>query len=139
MPGYQFLKDEELNDIIEYLSQWKIKKVEAANVVAPVATNGGQVVVNNAPTPFYIYILLIICLIIVTVAMYAFYIGLKAISDITAKTQSTNTYLMKKLHMDQDKVDDEINTLINNKVEKKVDKKLKQFKKDLSKRLKDLK
>ena len=139
MPGYQFLKDEELNDIIEYLSQWKIKKIEAANVVAPVAAPGGQVVVNNAPTPIYIYILLIVCLIIVTVAIYAFYVGLKAISDITAKTQSTNLYLMKKLHMDQDNVDGEINTLIDNKVKKKVDKKLKEFKKDLNKRLKDLK
>ena len=139
MPGYQFLKDEELNDIIEYLSQWKIKKIEAANVVAPVAAPGGQVVVNNAPTPIYIYILLIVCLVIVTVAIYAFYVGLKAISDITAKTQSTNLYLMKKLHMDQDNVDGEINTLIDNKVKKKVDKKLKEFKKDLNKRLKDLK
>lgn len=139
MPGYQFLKDEELNDIIEYLSQWKIKKAEAAAVPPPVATNGGQVVVNNTPTPFYIYILLVICFIIVSVAMYAFYVGLKAISDITAKTQSTNLYLMKKLHMDQDKVDNEMSTLIDNKVQKKVDKKLKQFKKDLSKRLKDLK
>jgi len=46
---------------------------------------------------------------------------------------------MKKLHMDQDRVDGEMNTLIDNKVKKKVDKKLKEFKKDLNKRLKDLK
>lgn len=139
MPGYQFLKDEELNDIIEYLSQWKIKKIEAANTAAPPAVTQGQVVVNNTPTPTYIYLLLIICLVIVTVAIYAFYVGLKAISDITAKTQSTNLYLMKKLHMDQERVDGEINTLINNKVKKKVDIKLKEFKKDLNKRLKELK
>ena len=69
MPGYQFLKDEELDDIVEYLAQWQTKKDEAAaTVIAPVASDGGQVVVNNAPTPFYIYILLIICLIIVLAA-----------------------------------------------------------------------
>ena len=96
MPAYNFLPDEELEDIVEYLAQYKTKKAEAAAVIAPVATDGGQVIVNNTPTPIYIYVLLIICLIIVTVAIYAFYVGLKAISDITAKTQSTNLYLMKK-------------------------------------------
>ncbi len=139
MPAYNFLPDEELEDIVEYLAQYKTKKAEAAAVIAPVATDGGQVIVNNTPTPIYIYVLLIICLIIVTVAIYAFYVGLKAISDITAKTQSTNLYLMKKLHMDQEKVDGELQTLVENKVKKKVDKKLKQFKKDLNKRLRDLK
>ena len=140
MPGYQFLKDEELNDIVEYLAQWQTKKDEAAaTVIAPVASDGGQVVVNNAPTPFYIYILLIVCLIIVCLAVYAFYVGLKAIGDITDKTQTTNLYLMKKLHMDQNKVDGELQSLVESKVKKKVDKKLKQFKKDLNKRLKDLK
>ena len=129
MPAYNFLPDEELEDIVEYLAQYKTKKAEAAAVIAPVATDGGQVIVNNTPTPIYIYVLLIICLIIVTVAIYAFYVGLKAISDITAKTQSTNLYLMKKLHMDQEKVDGELQTLVENKVKKKVDKKLKQFKK----------
>ena len=139
MPSYQFLKDEELNDIVEYLAQWKTKKAEAATVVAPVVSDNGQVVVNTAPTPFYIYILLIVCLIIVCVAVYAFYVGLKAIGDITDKTQTTNLYLMKKLHMDQNKVDGELQSLVESKVKEKVDKKLKAFKKDLNKRLRDLK
>ena len=43
------------------------------------------------------------------------------------------------LHMDEEKVDGELQTLVENKVKKKVDKKLKQFKKDLNKRLRDLK
>jgi len=137
MPSYQFLKDEELNDIIEYLGQWKKKKAEATTTVAAPTTN--QVVVNNTPTPISLYILLGICMFIATIAIYAFYVGLKAISDVTAKTQSTNLYLMKKLHLDQDKVDGEINNLIDTKVKKKVDKKLKEFKKDLNKRLKGLK
>ena len=139
MPAYNFLPDEELEDIVEYLAQYKTKKAEAAAVIAPVAADGGQVIVNNTPTPIYIYILLIICLIIVTVAIYAFYVGMKAITNVIGKTQSTNLYLMKKLHMDQEKVDGELQTLVENKVKKKVDKKLKQFKKDLNKRLRDLK
>ena len=138
MPGYQFLKDEELDDIVEYLAQWQTKKDEAAaTVIAPVASDGGQVVVNNAPTPFYIYILLIICLIIVLAALYAFYVGLKAISDITSKTQTTNLYLMKKLHMDQDRVDGEIDSIIKKEVNKNINKKVKILKKEINDKLKD--
>ena len=138
MPGYQFLKDEELDDIVEYLAQWQTKKDEAAaTVIAPVASDGGQVVVNNAPTPFYIYILLIVCLIIVLAALYAFYVGLKAISDITSKTQTTNLYLMKKLHMDQDRVDGEIDSIIKKEVNKNINKKVKILKKEINDKLKD--
>ena len=138
MPCYQFLKDEELDDIVEYLAQWQTKKDEAAaTVIAPVASEGGQVVVNNAPTPFYIYILLIVCLIIVLAALYAFYVGLKAISDITSKTQTTNLYLMKKLHMDQDRVDGEIDSIIKKEVNKNINKKVKILKKEINDKLKD--
>ena len=139
MPGYQFLKDEELDDIVEYLAQWQTKKDEAAATVieTPVASDGGQVVVNNAPTPFYIYILLIVCLIIVLAALYAFYVGLKAIGDITSKTQTTNLYLMKKLHMDQDRVDGEIDNIIKKEVSKKINKKVKILKKEINDKLKD--
>ena len=45
--------------------------------------------------------MLAICLIIVLAALYAFYVGLRAIGDITEKTQTTNLYLMKKMNMDQ--------------------------------------
>ena len=140
MPGYQFLKDEELDDIVEYLAQWQTKKDEAAaTIVAPVVSDNGQVVVNNAPTPFYMYILIIVCLIIVSIAVYAFYVGLKAISNITEKTQTTNLYLMKKLNMDQNRVDGEIETLIKKEVKEKVSKKIKDFKKDINKQLKNFK
>ena len=41
--------------------------------------------------------------------------------------------------MDQNKVDGELQSLVESKVKEKVDKKLKAFKKDLNKRLRDLK
>ena len=139
MPGYQFLKDEELDDIVEYLAQWQTKKDEAAaTVIAPVVSDGGQVVVNNAPTPFYIYILLAICLIIVLAALYAFYVGLRAIGDITEKTQTTNLYLMKKMNMDQNRVDGEIENIIKKEVKEKISKKIKILKKEINSKLKDL-
>ena len=139
MLGYQFLKDEELDDIVEYLAQWQTKKDEAAaTVIAPVASDGGQVVVNNAPTPFYMYIIIIICLIILLIALYAFYVGLKAITNITEKTQTTNLYLMKKMNMDQNRVDGEIENLIKKEVKEKLSKKIKVLKKEINSKLKDL-
>ena len=139
MPGYQFLKDEELNNIVEYLALYQTKKDEAAAKAAapPAAVTGGQVVVNTEPTPIYVYFLLGACLIIVIVALYAFYVGLRHIGDITSKTQSTNLYLMRKLHMDQNKVDNEIDTLITKKVNEKVTKKVKKIKKEINNKLKN--
>jgi glycine cleavage system pyridoxal-binding protein P len=81
--------------------------------------------------------LLIVCLIIVLAALYAFYVGLKAISDITSKTQTTNLYLMKKLHMDQDRVDGEIDNIIKKEVNKNINKKVKILKKEINDKLKD--
>ena len=93
--------------------------------------------VNTEPTPIYVYFLLGACLIIVIVALYAFYVGLRHIGDITSKTQSTNLYLMRKLHMDQNKVDNEIDTLITKKVNEKVTKKVKKIKKEINNKLKN--
>ena len=71
-------------------------------------------------------------------ALYAFYVGLKAIGDITEKTQTTNLYLMKKLNMDQNRVDGEIENIIKKEVKDKLSKKIKVLKKEINSKLKDL-
>ena len=69
--------------------------------------------------------------------MYAFYVGLRAIGDVTEKTQTTNLYLMKKLNMDQNRVDGEIEALIKKEVKEKLGKKIKLLKKDINDKLKN--
>ena len=69
MPAYNFLQDKELDDIVEYLASYKAKKAEAATVIAPVAAEGGLVVVNNTPTPTYVYVLFVICLVVLLIAV----------------------------------------------------------------------
>ena len=137
MPAYNFLQDKELDDIVEYLASYKVKKAEAATVIAPVAAEGGQVVVNSTPTPTYVYALFVICLIVLLIAVYAFYVGLKTIISLTEKTQTTNLYLMKRLNMDQNRVDGEISTLIKKEVKNKLSKKIKDLKKELNDQLKN--
>ena len=137
MPAYNFLQDKELDDIVEYLASYKAKKAEAATVIAPVAAEGGQVVVNNTPTPTYVYVLFVICLVVLLIAVYVFYVGLKTIINLTEKTQTTNLYLMKRLNMDQNRVDGEISTLIKKEVKNKLNKKIKDLKKEVNDQLKN--
>ena len=141
MPGYQFLKDEELNDIVEYLAQWQTKKDEALAAqaeqqAAPAA--GGTVVVAQSEPSTWLYLLLAVALIMSLVGLYALHKGLQAIVKITTRGQSTNLYLMKKLNMDQENVEQEFDEMIEGEVQKRTDRKIKDFKKSVNKKLKGL-
>ena len=141
MPGYQFLKDEELNDIVEYLAQWQTKKDEALaaqNAPADPVVGGGTVVVAQSEPSTWLYLLLAVALIMSLVGLYALHKGLQAIVKITTRGQSTNLYLMKKLNMDQDSVEQEFDDMIEGEVQKRTDRKIKHFKKSVNKRLKGL-
>ena len=141
MPGYQFLKDEELNDIVEYLAQWQTKKDEAlaaANAPADPVPGSGTVVVAQSEPSTWIYLLLAVALIMSLVGLYALHKGLQAIVKITTRGQSTNLYLMKKLNMDQDNVEQEFDDMIEGEVQKRTDAKIKVFKKSVKNRLKGL-
>lgn len=141
MPGYQFLKDDELNDIVEYLAQWQTKKDEtlaAQNVPAAPAAGGGAVVVAQSEPSTWIYLILIVALIMSLVGLYALHKGLQAIVKITTRGQSTNLYLMKKLNMDQQNVEQEFDEMIEGEVQKRTDSKIKEFKKSVNKKLKGL-
>ena len=141
MPGYQFLKDEELNDIVEYLAQWQDKKDEAAaaaSVPAAPAATGGTVVVAQSQPSSWLYLLLAVAIIISIIGLYALHKGLQAIVKITNRGQSTTLYLMKKLNMDRQNVDQEFDEMIEGEVQKRTDSKIKEFKKTINKKLKGL-
>ena len=141
MPGYQFLKDEELNDIVEYLAQWQTKKDESLAAqkepAAPVAGGGAVVVAQSQPSS-WLYLLLAVAIIISIIGLYALHKGLQAIVKITNRGQSTTLYLMKKLNMDKHNVDQEFDEMIEGEVQKRTDSKIKEFKKTVNKRLKGL-
>ena len=139
MPAYNFLPDTELDDIVEYLASYKTKKAEAVQATQTTTTQGVQTtVVAQQDLPWYIILLIILSLAIFSVALYALNLALKAIVKIVTTGQSTNLYLMKKLDMNKDEVNDEFDDFIKGEVTKRVDKKIKTFKKDLNKKLKDL-
>jgi len=139
MPGYQFLKDEELNDIVEYLAQWQTKKDEALAAqntpAAPAAGGGAVVVTQSQPIPTYLWIVLIIAGVITFAGIYAFYVGMNAIVHIVTKTVSTNRVLMKKLNTDEEELEKEFNTLVEKKASKEMKDKVKKLKKELNDKL----
>ena len=70
-------------------------------------------------------------------ALVALAKGLNLIVELTTKTSTTNSFLMKKLNMTSKETDDELDTIIQTKVSEQVDKKVKTLKKDLNAKLKN--
>ena len=70
-------------------------------------------------------------------ALVALAKGLNLIVELTTKTSTTNSFLMKKLNMTSEETDDELDTIIQTKVSEQVDKKVKTLKKDLNAKLKN--
>ena len=139
MPSYSYLPDEDLDSLVTYLADYNKEKEErqaAAKVVAPTDT-AATTVVQSQPTPIYIWILLIVCGIVAMAALVALAKGLNLIVELTTKTSTTNSFLMKKLNMTSKETDDELDTIIQSKVSEQVDKKVKTLKKDLNAKLKN--
>ena len=139
MPSYSYLPDEDLESLVTYLADYTKEKEErqaAAKVVAPTDT-AATTVVQSQPTPIYIWILLIVCAIVAMAALVALAKGLNLIVELTTKTSTTNSFLMKKLNMTSKETDDELDTIIQTKVSEQVDKKVKTLKKDLNAKLKN--
>ena len=139
MPAYNFLKDEELDDIVTYLAQYQTKKDEAAAAVqsAPTTTAGPTTVVQSEPST-WIYLLLVVTIIFVALGLFALHKGLQTIVSVTAKTQKTNLWLMKQQGTDPESVEKDFEETIETEVKKRVDGKIKEFKKSVNKRLKDI-
>ena len=98
MPSYSYLPDEDLESLVTYLADYNKEKEErqaAAKVVAPTDT-AATTVVQSQPTPIYIWILLIVCGIVAMAALVALAKGLNLIVELTTKTSTTNSFLMKR-------------------------------------------
>lgn len=135
MPAYEWLGDESLNDVVQYLADWK--GVQEAK--APVAVPAGPTMVQQ--TPYEMPLTLKIFVGIVTLAVFAtMFAGVKT-TKIVAEAYSSNqvmtTYLMKKADMTADQATEEFDEFIEGEVSKRVDKKVKSLKKDLNSKLKD--
>lgn len=141
MPAYNYLPDEDLESIVTYLADYTEEKEKTLAAAAPqvVPTVGGTTVVQSQPTPTYLWIVLIIGGIVAIAGVYAFYVGMGAIVDMTTKTISTNRILMKKLNTDEEELEKEFDSLVEKKASKEIKDKVKILKKELNDKLKNFK
>lgn len=139
MPAYNWMDDSDLESVVTYLEKYKEDKAEkaaslkAANPTPP----QGQVVVQQQPTPTIIWVLFLVVMLVVIVALFALQRGLSTIVNLNSKSSATNTYLMKKVDMEIDEVNDEFDSFIDKEVSKRVDEKVKILKKNINEKLKD--
>lgn len=136
MPAYEYLGDVGLNNIVQYLADWKGIQEAKAPVVVP---GNGPTMVQQAPyeMPLTLKIFLGIVTLAVFATMFAGVKTTKIVAEAYASNQVTTTYLMKKADLTVDEVNQEFDEFIEGEVTKRVDKKVKELKKDLNSKLKD--
>ena len=140
MPNYSYLPDEDLESLVIYLTDYTKVKEELKVAAAKPATSdtvATTTVVQSQPIPIWIWILFAVCGIVGLVALLALAKGLNLIVELTTKTSTTNSFLMKKLNLTSKETDDELDTIIQTQVSKQVNKKVKTLKKDLNAKLKN--
>ena len=135
MPAYEWLGDESLNDVVQYLADWKGKQ-EAA---APVAVLAGPAPMQQAPYEMPVW-LKIMAGVVVLFAVLTAFMGVhtsRTVARAYVNNQVTTTYLLKKQDLTTEDINDEFDSFVEEEVMKRVDQKVKILKKDLNSKLKN--
>lgn len=136
MPAYEWLGEESLNDVVQYLADWKGKQESDAPVVVPTL---GPTVVQQAPyvMPVWLKIFALFVFGLVIITSFTAVKTTRIVAEAYVDNQVTTTYLLKKQDMSQEELNDEFDSFVEGEVSKRVDKKVKALKKDLTSKLKD--
>lgn len=138
MPAYEYLGDDGLNNIVEYLKQWKDKQEAKSPVVT---TSNNPTVVQQAPYIMPIW-LKIFMFIVLAIGLLTAFMGIKTtkiVAEAYIHNQSTTTHLLKKYGETEDSLNEDFNKHVEDEINRRVEKKVKTLKKDLNSKLKDFK
>ena len=136
MPAYEWLGEDGLMNVVEYLSEWKGKQEAKAPVGVPTQ---GPTMVQQTPYEMPVWLKIfggIVCLFVVLTS----YMGVKTtriVAEAYVNNQVTTTYLLKKQDMSNDELNEEFDGFVESEVTKRVDKKVKALKKDINSKLKN--
>lgn len=135
MPAYEWLVDESLNDVVQYLADWK----GAQEAKAPVAAPAGPTMVQQAPyeMPVFLKIFALFVVGLVIVTSFTAIKTTRVVAEAYIENQVATTYLMKKQDLTIEEFNEEFDDFIEGEVSKRVDKKVKALKKDINSKLKD--
>jgi mono/diheme cytochrome c family protein len=138
MPSYDHLDDKTLNNVVEYLAQWKDKQEDTKPANTNKSSNSTQTIVqSNSIIPKYIKILIIVFFVIL-LAILAFLSNLiKKLANAYARSKSMETYLLKRQDLTTDEVNQEFDKFIEQEVKRRIKERISNLKKKLKNTLKD--
>lgn len=144
MPAFSYLKDDELNALLDYMEGFKKDKAEKAATAPPEATadgGGGQANVENSglKIPTYMWIFIIITLVLLGIAAFVIVIALRLLDSYFSKISVTNAHLIKKMNLETKEVDSEVDKVFEDEVNKRVNIKVKTLKNGIDDKLKEFK
>ena len=132
MPAYEHLGDDELDNLVVYLAQYKEKKAELeANKPAPAA--GAPVVVQQTGLSLFEKVLLGIIVGLLLIVILVLKSALGNMTDAYKKGRATELYLMKKQKLDFEDVNKEFDEFLEDEVEKRVKMEMSRFEEGINK------
>lgn len=138
MPSYSFLAEDELSALVDYLEGWKTN--QSAEVVEITPTESEGVVQNgNAETPKYVWVLLILTVVVITLSVFVIISAIRVLDKHFTKVAISNAYMTKKLDMSMKQVSIEADEVIEREVTKRVNEKVKSIKEEIDDSLKNFK
>jgi cytochrome c2 len=138
MPAYEWLGEPGLNNIVQYLTDWKGKQEAKTPVVV---NTGGPTMVQQAPyvMPVWLRVFAIFVVGLVVITSFTAIKTTRIVAEAYIENQVTTTYLMKKQDLTPDELNEEFDGFIEGQVNARVDKKVKALKKDINDKLKGFK
>lgn len=141
MPGFEYLKSEDLNSLLDYMEGFKKNKEEKASVVPSPSVGGVQPTSagSGSTIPTYLWIIIVVVLAILLLAAITIVTSLKLLDSYFAKITITNSQLIKKMNLDSKQVDDNVEKIFEKEVEKRVKDKVKTLRDGIDNNLKNFK
>lgn len=138
MPAYEYLGDEGLNNVVEYLKQWKSKQESKTPVVRP---SNGPTMIQPAPyvMPIWLKLFMLIALVIGVLTAVMGIKTLKIVAEAYIYNQAITSHLLKKYGETEESLHEDFTQSIDEEIDRRVNKKVKQIKKDINNILKDFK
>ena len=135
MPAYEYLGDDGLNNVVEYLKLWKGKQEAKTPVVT---TSNGPTMVQQAPYEMPIWIKIFMGIVVLFGVMTAF-MGIKTsrvVAEAYIYNQATTSHLLKKYGETEESLHEDFTQSVDDEINRRVNKKVKKLKKDINQKLK---
>lgn len=139
MPAYEYLSDEELSSVVNYLEGYSAEKEKIIAETAAAVPIETSTQTTGYQLPTYLLLILVLVMLVFIIAVMLIGKTLKLLFLSFNNTKMVNGHLLEKLNVSEDEVSKELEILLEQEVEKRVNVKVNLFKSFLDSKLKDLK